>query len=518
MLFNSYVFVCCFLPLVLAGFHLAGRHGGPRLAIAWLVLGSLGFYAWWRIEYLALLVLSMGVNFAVGSLPGPSHRLRARGSPPLLTFGIVFNLGLLGYFKYANFMVDTAETLGGVEFGFEKVFLPLAISFFTFQQIAYLVDSHRGRTLDYGPLDYALFVSFFPQLIAGPIVHHDTVIPQFRRGSSGLRADNLAIGGTMFAIGLFKKVVIADTLMRSSVPVFAHVHAVNHDPVAIAAGLDPATMLEAWGGALAWVLQLYFDFSGYSDMALGLARMFGVKLPLNFFSPLKSRSMIEMWRRWHITLSAFLRDYCYIPLGGSRCGPVRRYFNLFLTMTLGGLWHGAAWTYVCWGMLHGAFLLINHAWRALPFAKAWRGRRRWAITALLITFVAWTMSLVLFRSESFADFASMSASMVGLNGISLSNKLEGSLGFLAGWGVAFDDTGSFPSHGFGHIAIGLAIAWLLPNTAQLMRHFDPASEPVKEASRLSWRPNWRWALFTAILLGWSVANLDRVSEFLYFQF
>ena len=324
MLFNSYEFLFLFLPLSVAGFFLVGSRGHHRLAVAWLAGASLFFYGWWNPAYVWLILASIGVNYTLGlglgSRPSQGGLLRRF----LLTLGITFNLGLLGYYKYSNFFVDTACSLMGGTSHLAAITLPLAISFFTFQQIAFLVDTYKGHARVYDLLHYCLFVTFFPQLIAGPIVHHREMMPQFmRRSFLRLNSEHVAIGLTLFCMGLFKKVVLADGVAAYATPIF---HAAEQ-------GVS-LSFFDAWAGALAYTFQLYFDFSGYCDMALGIARVFGIRLPLNFNSPYKARNMIEFWRRWHMTLSRFLRDYLYIPLGGNRHGRVRRYVNLMLTMLL----------------------------------------------------------------------------------------------------------------------------------------------------------------------------------------
>jgi len=337
MLFNSYEFLFGFVPIVLLGAHFLAGRGQQRLGVAWLVGMSLFFYGWWNPAFLGLIVGSVVFNFLVGSYLA-RHRL-ARGARLTLLGGILVNLGAIGYFKYAGFLVSAAGHAIGTNWETSGIVLPLAISFFTFQQIAYLIDAYRGETEEDDLLNYFLFVTFFPQLIAGPIVHHREMLPQFlRRGATRLRPNHLAVGITIFAIGLFKKVIIADGMAGYATPVFA------------AADRGFAlTFPEAWSGVLAYSFQIYFDFSGYSDMAIGLARLLGIRLPINFFSPYKADSIIEFWRRWHISLSRFLRDYLYIPLGGGRAGVPARYRNILITMLLGGLWHGAGWTFIVWG-------------------------------------------------------------------------------------------------------------------------------------------------------------------------
>src|ERR1019366_3355606 len=345
MLFSSYTFLFQFLPATVLAFAAARRHS-PRAGIMVLAGASLFFYGAWRPVYLLLLIASVAVNFGLGLRMEDPLRRRAIG-----TFGVALNLAVLCYFKYTNFIFDSLNTLTGAPLPFFNIILPLGISFFTFQQIAYLVDVMRGARVD-----YTLFVSFFPHLIAGPLVHHAKMIPQFKRGCTGRSSVLAARGLAIFAAGLFKKVVIADNLAQFVSPVFAHLDAGGG-----------VTTPWACLATLAYTLQIYFDFSGYSDMAVGLALLFGIRLPVNFCSPYRAISIIEFWRRWHITLSRFLRDYLYIPLGGNRLGEQRRYLNLLVTMLLGGLWHGAGLNFLIWGGLHGIYLSINHLWRA------WRG-------------------------------------------------------------------------------------------------------------------------------------------------
>jgi D-alanyl-lipoteichoic acid acyltransferase DltB (MBOAT superfamily) len=309
MLFNSYEFIFGFFPLVFLGFLVLARAGMPALVQVWLVGCSLFFYGWWNYKYLALILASILFNYFVGLVISHSRNHTRR---LWLVLGVCFNLGLLGFFKYADFFISTTNIIFGRDFNLLHVILPLAISFFTFQQIAYLVDRYQDiafeREISF--LEYTLFVAFFPQLIAGPIVHHSQVIPQFRRPEFGrFRLDNMSIGVTIFFFGLFKKVVIADRFGEWATPAFSMVD-----------GGEVLSMQEAWLGAMAYTFQLYFDFSGYSDMAIGLGRIFGIRLPANFFSPYKADSIIEFWRRWHMTLSRFLRDYLYFPLGGNRKG------------------------------------------------------------------------------------------------------------------------------------------------------------------------------------------------------
>ena len=355
MLFNSHFFIFLFLPLVLGGYYgLRKLAVSDRLPMMWLLLLSVFFYGWWEARYVILLAVSVAVNYNAGKMI-----FRSEGKRLWLVAGVSFNLVLLAYFKYAYFIVDNLAGLTGLDWSIGKITLPLAISFFTFQQIAWLVDISKGKAAIPSIFNYALFVSFFPQLIAGPIVHHAEMMPQFeKRPEKSESLNNLNIGLTLFTLGLFKKIVLADQFALFANPVFD----------AAGYGVE-VSMLEAWVGTMSYTFQLYFDFSGYSDMAVGLARMMGIVLPLNFFSPYRARNIREFWQRWHITLSRFLRDYLYIPLGGNRATAARVSANILITMLIGGLWHGAAWTFVAWGGLHGLYLLIHRVY------SSWQGER-----------------------------------------------------------------------------------------------------------------------------------------------
>src|SRR5213078_193112 len=378
MLFSSYTFLFQFLPATVLAFAAARRHS-PRAGIMVLAGASLFFYGAWRPVYLLLLIASITINFALGLRMQDPLRRRAAGS-----FGVALNLAVLCYFKYTNFIFDSLNVLTGAPLPFVNIILPLGISFFTFQQIAYLVDVMRGARVERDIVSYTLFVSFFPHLIAGPLVHHAEMIPQFKRGRTGRSAVLAARGLAIFAAGLFKKVVIADNLAQFVSPVFAHLDAGGG-----------VTTSWAWLATLAYTLQIYFDFSGYSDMAIGLALLFGIRLPVNFRSPYKASSIIEFWRRWHITLSRFLRDYLYIPLGGNRRGRVRTYVNLLVTMLLGGLWHGAAWRFVLWGGMHGTGLAVERWWDERRGTTAvHRPWLRWLLTFHMVC-LAW----VFFRAD-----------------------------------------------------------------------------------------------------------------------
>ncbi len=494
MLFNSYEFILGFLPVAFAGFLLLARLQIPSLIQAWLISCSLFFYAWWNYKYLALIVGSILLNFICGQL---IVRNRNSARKLCLVTGICINLGLLGFFKYADFFISTTNQLFATEYNLLHIILPLAISFFTFQQIAYLVDRYQDTALsrEINFLEYSLFVAFFPQLIAGPIVHHKHVIPQFRQPDFGrFQYKNFCIGLTIFFFGLFKKVIIADKFGEWATPAFSSVD-----------GGNTLSGQEAWLGAMAYTFQLYFDFSGYSDMAIGLARMFGIKLPINFFSPYKADSIIEFWRRWHMTLSQFLRDYLYIPLGGSRKGKFWRYINLMITMLLGGLWHGAGWTFVFWGGLHGFYLCVNHGWRAckqhlpLPTLPAFLVKP----LSVLITFIAVVIAWVFFRAETFPGALSMLQSMFSLTTP------------VSDYSPVYDR----PDRVIKWIVIACGIVWLSPNVLQMFAREEPTIDKLpQQKSLFYWSPNVFWALILIVIMFKTVDSLNNISEFLYFQF
>ena len=377
MLFNSYVFIFVFLPLVFFVYFFLNKKRLSNLAKAFLVSASLFFYAYWSVYYLPILLGSIIFNFFI------SKFLAKHQSKAILIFGIVCNLALLGYFKYADFLISNLNAIANTNLGLLHIALPLALSFVTFQQIAYLVDSYNKQTKENSFLNYCLFITFFPQLIAGPIVHHKEMMPQFANKFNLIKNYKfIALGLFVFSMGLFKKSVVADTFS-----IFAN------------AGFDVEgnlTFLQAWATSLSYTFQLYFDFSGYCDMAIGLALLFNIRLPINFNSPYKALNIQDFWHRWHITLSRFLRDYIYIPLGGNRGGQSRTYLNLFLVFLIGGLWHGAAWTFVVWGALHGVAIVIHRCWQKLNFKLN-------KIIAWIITFNFVNFTWIFFRAKSFED-------------------------------------------------------------------------------------------------------------------
>ncbi len=460
MLFNSPEFIALFLPITLLGFYLLGRFTDARLF--WLLAASAVFYGYWDVRFLPLLAGSILFNWLLAEcLPRYSRRV-------LIVVGVSANLLLIGVFKYFNFFAENIYTLAGRSFDAYDLVLPLGISFFTFQQISYLVDRRRGRAPAYPLLRYALYVMFFPQLIAGPIVRHDEIIPQYQ--TSPLRPAIFQLfsqGVALFCVGLLKKTLIADRLAITATPLFE-----------AAAEGTTLTLAESWVASASYSMQLYFDFSGYSDMAIGLGMMFGLRIPFNFDAPYVATSIREFWRRWHISLSRFLRDYLYVPMGGSRKGRPRLIMALMGTMLLGGLWHGAGWTFVLWGALHGAALVVNHLWtasgRSLSRGPAW-------VVTLLFLLPCW----VIFRADSLDTAFSILGSMIGMHGFSMALPIS------YNWG-------------FSVLAFVLAVLG-----------------PTSQALALSLlRPRRIWAAAIALLLIYLTLNLagDGYTEFLYFQF
>ena len=488
MLFNSYEFIFAFLPITFFIYFYLNHKRLTEASKGFLVFSSLFFYSWWNISYLPIILSSMLFNYVIGN--SLNNVVKENGQKfskkSLLIFGIISNIALLGYFKYTDFMIDNFNFLTDAHVPILDLALPLAISFFTFQQISYLVDSYRQETKEYDFLNYSLFVTFFPQLIAGPIVHHKEMMPQFAKTRNKVKNyNNIAIGVFIFSIGLFKKVVIAD--------IFA---------VWATQGFDVATTLnlfEAWATSLSYTFQLYFDFSGYTDMAIGLALLFNIKLPINFNSPYKATDIQDFWRRWHITLSRFLKDYIYIPLGGNRKGEFRTYTNLLATFIIGGIWHGAGWTFVFWGFLHGMALVIHRAWSKLGFTL-------WNWIAWLITFNFINIAWVFFRAKEWDDALKVLDGMFSLNHIVLPKNLESKLSFLNPYGVEFgewakDITGS--SGTIIYLILGFIFLLYFKNSTQKVKMFEL---------------NYKTILLASICFISGVLSLNRVSEFLYFNF
>jgi alginate O-acetyltransferase complex protein AlgI len=498
LLFNSPAFVLIFLPLTLAGFFLIASRN-HRAAALWLGIASLVFYGVWNPKFVTLLVGSVAFNYALGYAIGKAASPARRHA--LLSVAVATDLALLGVFKYTDFFISTYDQLTGALVPLTHIVLPLGISFFTFTQIAFLVDVSRGIVTEYSPIHYLLFVTYFPHLIAGPVLHHKQMMPQFAAPST-YRFNGTAFtqGFATFLVGLAKKIVIADSLSGFVAPLF---DAVEHGAV--------VTFFESWAASLAYTFQLYFDFSGYSDMAIGLSLLFGVRLPLNFASPYKSLNIIEFWRRWHMTLSQFLRDYLYFPLGGNRRGTLRRYINLMLTMMLGGLWHGASWTFVIWGTLHGLYLTANHAWRAIrPPARA-LDRPPSFIENLIpgtLTFLAVVAAWVVFRAHTLHGAGAIFAGMLGLNGFVLPTQIAS---LLPGLNRLVRIVGQMPLLGGGTVMGFFEQASLIVTAAVLCFAF-PNTQEMSNRMKL---------IAVALTFGFIVQGIffgHAPSPFLYFQF
>lgn len=493
MLFTSAEFLLLFLPaafFVYFGFVARGCWQGAK---SWLMLASLFFYGWWNPAYVPLVLLSIAVNFGLGV------RLSAQpagSAPAWLWGGIAFNLGLLAYYKYAGFLAFNLNDLFAAGIAVPNIALPLAISFFSFTQIAYLVDCHRGAVRDNDPINYGLFVLFFPHLIAGPIVHHRDIMPQFAATRNMVRRyPNILAGLLLFSIGLFKKVVVADGFALWATTGFDHAVTLN--------------FFEAWFATLSYTFQIYFDFSGYTDMAIGASLLFNIRLPVNFNSPYRALDIQDFWRRWHITLSRFLRDYLYVPLGGNRHGAPRTYLNLMITFLLGGLWHGASWMFVIWGALHGSAVMVHRLWQRggirLPRWLAW-----------LLTFGFINITWVFFRAQNLNDAWKVLQGMIGLNGVMLPQRLAEALPALKVSGLQFGywiERIGGTSYTLPWIAVTLAAVVLLPNSNRLC--LEPGL-----TTRLAGLRGHIWAaalglLATgSILVSWSSTH----TEFIYFNF
>lgn len=478
MLFNSIMFILLFLPVTFLGYRFLCRQGWFSIAKIFLIFASLFFYAYWDVSYLPLILFSIVFNYWAGTYLTGVSADRIRYRKIILFLGILVNLGLLGYFKYTDFVITNINLLFSANFELMNIVLPLAISFFTFQQVAYLVDSYYGKTAHYDFLSYALFVTFFPQLIAGPIVSHDELIPQFKDKTNFIiNYKNVYFGILIFLIGLFKKVVVADTFAAYAT-----------------SGFDVATTLDfinAWFTSLSYTMQIYFDFSGYCDMAIGIGLLFNIKLPINFNSPYKALDIQDFWRRWHITLSRFLRNYIYIPLGGNRRGQKRASVNVFVVFLLGGLWHGAAWTFVIWGALHGLANVIVRLWH-------WLGLKMGRVLAWFVTFNFVNIAWVYFRATSFESANKVLKGMFNFKSL-LDISLTKSLSVV-------------DANVFSVVALFLLIALcvLMPNSMEMRKYFD-----ITSAHRGRWMTLLLVVLTLSLLLK---MVLIPYAEFIYFNF
>jgi len=491
MLFNSYEFIFAFLPISFFVYFYLNSKKLTTAAKAWLVFTSLFFYSWWNIMYLPLILISILFNYTITNtmIEYDKSRRKYFSKKSLLHAGLLFNIGLLVYFKYMDFFISNTNTISGSDIELLHLALPLAISFFTLQQIAFLIDSYEGLVKEKNFLDYTIFVTFFPQLIAGPIVHHKEMMPQFANVRNKVKNyKNIAIGLFIFSIGLFKKVVIADT--------FA---------VWATQGFDVATTLnlfEAWVTSLSYTFQLYFDFSGYTDMAIGAALLFNIKLPINFNSPYKATGMIDFWQRWHITLSNFITTYIYTPIVRSfdRLTFHKAMFATVITFLIAGLWHGASWMFIIFGGLHGLGLIINHYWKK-------RKIKLNVVLAWFITFNFVNITFVFFRAKEWDDAVKVLGSMFSLDNIVLPNFLASKLASLSKYGIEFGALATNLSAAGKDLIIWLLIGFILilvfKNSMDKLKLFKPSAINS-------------FVFIMAFTI--SLYKLSGYSEFLYFRF
>jgi len=479
MLFNSYIYIFLFLPITLLIYFLLNKHKFIQLSKGLLVIASLFFYSFWNIKYLILIVCSMLFNYSIGTTLNNYEITHLKiNRKAVLAFGITINILLLSYYKYFDFFINNINSLFKADLPLLQIVLPLGISFFTFTQIAYLVDAYNKKVKEADFLNYALFVTFFPHLIAGPIIHHREMMPQFARLKNKIFSHkNLSIGLFLFSIGLFKKVILADNLSGF-----------------VSQGYDVVNNLnffESWLVSISYTLQIYFDFSGYTDMALGVALMFNIILPLNFNSPYKAHNLQDFWRRWHMTLSRFLKDYIYIPLGGNRYGKLKTFQNLLTTFLLGGLWHGANWTFIVWGAIHGFGTIVHKLWKKLNFKMP-------AVLAIISTFIFINITWVFFRSENIHIALKMLKNMFGANGFLPPKIFHCHLRLEHLYSLTLDDI----TNTFYIIVLSFGLLFV-SNSNQLTEKFKPSL--------------WT-AIITAFLLFICISNLVQPSEFLYFNF
>ena len=545
MLFNSYEFIFAFLPVTLAGFFSLGVFSRTA-ALRWIIFASLFFYVLWRPVNALIIAPSILINFGLArwlQRLGLDNK-RTRMARLVLLLGIAFNVAFLGYFKYIDFGRGAINDIFGTNLVLTHVVLPLGISFITFQKIAFLIDVHAGRVKSFTLQDYCLFVLFFPQLIAGPIVHYREMMPQFHSASCRFDKQNFAVGLTLLSFGLFKKVVLADHLATLVSPIYSH-----------ATSSGGTSLVLAWAAAIGFTLQIYFDFSGYTDMALGIARFFGVRLPQNFNSPLQATSIIDFWLRWHMTLTRFLTAYIYNPLtlwltrrrlskgrpGLSAHNPTLGaffyllMFPLLLTMFVSGLWHGAGYGFIIWGVLHGFYLTINHAWRLIR-PRLWSDtpsyQRFMKPVGGLLTFTAVVVAMILFRSPTLTSAVDLMKGLVAHNGVALPQAIYDHLGPLTGWFHRLGVT-TMNSEIWGGQEFGKAVMWIFtclfialacPNTQQILAPYEPALGVTPDGRKfvggrvIEWSASLPWAIGVSIVAALGVLSLGGPSEFLYWQF
>ena len=490
MLFNSYSFIIIFLPLLVVVYYFINKYFAAKWARLFLLISSLIFVSLWNVYSAVILIFSILLNYLSGSsLSIATDCKNEKRKKTIFIAAITANILLLGFFKYYNFFLTSVNSFFSGHAGQLNLIIPVGISFYTFMQIAWLIDIYRSGGQRYDFISYCLYVAFFPYIISGPISYHREIIPQLESEKAGkLNSANLCQGLFMFAIGLFKKTVFADTLA-----------------VIANGGFDSHAALsftEAWLTSLSYTMQLYFDFSGYTDMAIGAALVFNIKIPINFNSPYKSLNIQEFWRRWHITLSRFLRDYIYIPLGGNRSGELRTLVNLMLTFLIGGLWHGAAWTFVFWGFLHGMALVVHRLWLKT-------GIRLNKVIAWVLTFNFVNIAWVFFRATSWEDALKVLKGMAGLNGILVSPNLADNPFWqnLTVIGVRFGEwRANLPNNEtivYFFCILLIPFVLLTKNSNELLAKFSP---------------NWENAFAVGLMMALGLILLNESKVFLYFNF
>ena len=525
MLFNSYIFIFIFLPLSLFIYYFFLKKNKLNLAQLCLLISSLFFYGWWNYYYLLLLILSILLNYNIGII------LILKKSKIYLTLGILLNLSILFYYKYFNFFIDNFNHFFHRNFLFEDIILPLGISFFTFQQISFLIESYSGSFKDVKFVKYSVFVSFFPQLIAGPITRFKNFYPQLLSLNINNISRNLSIGITIFALGLFKKVFIADSISNYVDNGFS---AVNFEIV--------LTFAESWIAAILYSFQLYFDFSGYSDMAFGLAFMFGFTIPINFLSPFKSKNIKEFWNKWHISLSSFARDYLFYPIAvvlNRKLANINlnRKMYIFLSFSIPtiicffciGIWHGAGWNFIVFGLAHAFFIILHTQWENLRrqnlFVNKIFTSKIFSKFSILLNFILVTILFVFFRSENLTQSFDFMSSMFGFNLISLPVFLQSELSFLENYGFIFNGLFSNNIYSFDNyydnpiiwITILGLISFFGINIYEIL-NADLEVYDKDNQKKIIWKPNLKWSLITTILLFLSIIKLSDEAKFLYYQF
>ena len=489
MLFNSYEFIYLFLPATLFIYFVLNKNRLTVASNAWLLFASLAFYSWWNVKYLPLILVSILFNYTIGYLLVEHDERKKQNitKKAIFIFGLVGNIAFLGYFKYMDFFIGNVNSFFKTDLPLLQIVLPLGISFFTITQIAFLVDCYEGLVEDRKLLSYSLFVTFFPHLLAGPILHHKEMMPQFEAvRNKVLNYRNLSHGIFLFFIGLFKKIVIADELSKT-----------------VKLGFDSTTslnMVEAWTVSLSYTFQLYYDFSGYSDMAIGVGLMFNILLPVNFNSPYKATNIIEFWKRWHMSLTNFITTYLYSPIMRSfrKITFAKSMVATFVAMFIAGIWHGAGWTFILWGAFHGIALVVNHLWKKRKLAMP-------PALGLLLTFGFVNASFVLFRAKDLANAGKVLKGMIGLNGVlptthphfALADLGHGQFWKLLMASINGNDTTLWT------LIVITVLTLMCKNSTQLEQNF---------------KPSWKNLAFAVVIGFYAVINMNKVSEFLYFQF